>query len=444
MRILGEVPLRKFDGDKQPTDPDGNPDTSFLAKLPADVAWTFQTLDKRGMVLNAAQTWHQLRPGEVRTDCGGCHAHSQKPTDFTLTAAAKPDYAVFDLTDKTPLLTSKASDESKKMWDEKGETGIRYQEGAKTVEYHRDIKPIFARSCVACHSGKSDEPAGKLVLDDDATVRAQNPAGLGFDITVPGTYARLAADAAGKWGHQPLHPHKWAHLANSASRYVRMMQARRSLLVWKVYGERLDGWQNDDMPFETVPGDPNSLHHKNKPVPDTKQNRELAHTGFTGSIMPPPDAVKSGKVAPLCDEDRRTLVRWIDLGCPIDLTYDPAKPLAASNGWLLDDQRPTLALALPKAGANATFDRILIGMHDTGTGLDVASLSVTADFAVNGVAAGENLGRHFKPTAPGVWVLKLAQPVAELPNGTLTVSVKDKQGNITRLERTFSVGPPSR
>src|SRR5262249_57023817 len=51
--------------------------------------FTFQTLDKRGMVLNMAQTWHQLRPGEVRTNCGGCHAHSQQPTPFERTAAAK-------------------------------------------------------------------------------------------------------------------------------------------------------------------------------------------------------------------------------------------------------------------------------------------------------------------------------------------------------------------
>ncbi len=105
LRILGEIPVRKFarSGRLQPAaqdrlkpvttnDPDGNPDTSFLAKIPADTAFTFQTLDKRGMVLNMAQTWHQLRPGEVRHDCGGCHAHSQKPTEFDLTAAAKPDY----------------------------------------------------------------------------------------------------------------------------------------------------------------------------------------------------------------------------------------------------------------------------------------------------------------------------------------------------------------
>jgi mono/diheme cytochrome c family protein len=438
MRILGELPLRKFDKDgKQPLDPDGNPDTSFLAKIPADVAWTFQTLDKRGMVLNAAQTWHQLRPGEVRTDCGGCHAHSQKPTEFKDTVAGKPGYEVFDLTQKTALITTKAKDESKQKWDTKDESGIRYEAAPKTVEYFRDIKPIFARSCVACHTEKDGaKPAGNLVLDDDSMVKTQNPAGLGFDISVPATYARLAADKDGKWGHKPLHRHGWAHLANSASRYVRMMQARRSLLIWKVYGERLDGWQNDDMPYETVPGDPKSLHHKGKPVPDTNQNREIAHTGFTGSVMPPPDAVKAGKVAALSEEDKLTLARWIDLGCPIDLS----KPQAASQGWFLDDQRPTLALALPTAGANATFDRILIGLHDTGSGLDLASFSVTADFAIDGAAAGTELAARFKEVSPGVREYQFAKPVAALAKGTLTVCVKDKQGNVTRTERAIRVG----
>jgi hypothetical protein len=50
-----------------------------LSRAPsADTAFTFQTIDAHGMVLNMAQTWHQLRPGEVRTNCGGCHAHSQR------------------------------------------------------------------------------------------------------------------------------------------------------------------------------------------------------------------------------------------------------------------------------------------------------------------------------------------------------------------------------
>src|SRR5262249_23028458 len=58
LRILGEIPVRKFKGTEQPTDPDGNPDTSFLAKMPANQPFTFQTIDKNGMVLNMAQTWH--------------------------------------------------------------------------------------------------------------------------------------------------------------------------------------------------------------------------------------------------------------------------------------------------------------------------------------------------------------------------------------------------
>src|SRR6185436_9418507 len=168
LRILGEIPVRHFRKSEpgtsatggQPLDPDGNPDTSFLAKIPADVAWTFQTLDKHGMVLNMAQTWHQIRPGEIRNNCGGCHAHSQQPTHVKDTAAAKADYVPFDLTGRTPLLTTKANDQSGKQWDVKDETGLRFVKGVLNVEYHRDIKPIFARSCNACHSGKSAKPAG--------------------------------------------------------------------------------------------------------------------------------------------------------------------------------------------------------------------------------------------------------------------------------------------
>jgi hypothetical protein len=437
LRILGEIPVRKFKDDSQPLDPDGNPDTSFLAKIPADVAWTFQTLDKHGMVLNMAQTWHQLRPGEIRTDCGGCHAHSQKPTLFEKTAAAKSDYEVFDLTRKTPLLTSRKADESGKKWDAKEETGLRFANVVGNVEYFRDIRPIFERSCVACHTQKSDKPAGNLVLDDDTMVTAQNPSGLGFSLSLPESYARLAADAAGKWGHKPLRRHGWSDLA--ASRYIRMMQSRRSLLIWKVFGKRLDGWDNDDLPHETVPGNPTSLRHKGKAIPDTPQARELSHLAYTGSIMPPPDAVKSGKVKPLTDEDRLTLVRWIDLGCPIDLDFNPKEPAKRGQGWMSDDQRPTLTLTYPNAGANSELTRILIGMHDVGTGLDTSSFQVTADFPVDGVEAGKNLASRFTTKSQGVWELRLDKPITALPRGSVTVSVKDRQGNITTIERTFSV-----
>jgi hypothetical protein len=443
MRILGEIPVRHFNKGKQPLDPDGNPDTSFLAKIPADVAFTFQTLDKDGMVLNMAQTWHQLRPGEVRNNCGGCHAHSQQPTLFEKTASARSDYAVFDLTTKTPLLTTKKKDESGKQWDLQDETGLRYEKSVKNVEYFRDVKPILDRSCVACHTHKVQNPPAKLVLDDDKEILIPHIA------SVPGTYYRLAWDDGAKYGHKPIIG-TWR--GTNASRYIRCFQSRRSLLIWKILGRRTDGWTNDDFPTETVPGDASTLHWKGKPLANTPANRNFADLDFDGKVMPPPEAVAGTaigpngnkvKVAPLSDEDKRTLICWIDLGCPIDLDYDPQNSKTRGFGWMLDDQRPTLTLTTPRAGANKSLDRILVGMHDYDTGLDLQSFEVVADFAVNGIAAGKNLASKFQPKTQGVWELKLSTSLTSLARGKLTVAVKDRQGNVTRIERTFSIGAAS-
>jgi hypothetical protein len=418
LRILGEIPVRKLGKGEpgapatggQPLDPDGNPDTSFLARIPANVAWTFQTLDKDGMVLNMAQTWHQLRPGEIRNDCGGCHAHSQKPTLFKDTAAARPDYQVFDLTRQTPLVTTRKGDQSGKKWDVKEETGLRFAAGVLNVEYHRDIEPIFARSCVACHSGKSGQPAGNLVLDDDK---------LTSKFEGPGTY------------HALIHPRD-----SRSPRYVWPFQSRNSLLTWKIFGRRTDGF-----PEKLVPGAEGDYHGH-------LARGGLPYSPFKGSIMPPPEAVagtqegpngKKIKVAPLTDEDRRTILRWIDLGCPIDRDFDPKDPQKRGHGWMLDDQRPTLTLTYPQPGANPALTRILVGMHDYYTGLDLDSFEVVADFPIDGVAANENLAKKFKALPDFRWELHLSRPITELPRGKLTVVVKDRQGNATRIERTFSV-----
>ena len=431
LRILGEIPLRKFKGDHQPLDADGNPDTSFLAKIPADTAFTFQTLDKRGLVLNMAQTWHQLRPGEIRTDCGGCHAHSQKPTHFALTEAAKPDYKIWDLTERTPLLVEKAKDESQKKWDAADETGIRNAPGVVNVEYHRHIRPILERSCVACHHARDGhEPAGNLNLAADDEVEKAEGVG-----NVPGTYYRLALDERARYGHKPPTYDSWGY--PNASRYIRMFQSRRSLLTWKIYGERLDGFSNDDHPSESEPGK-GDLAIAGQQV-DKQKYRAAYDIDFVGSQMPPPEAVAAGKVAPLTDEDRRTLVRWIDLGCPIDLDYDPYRPERPGYGWMLDDNRPTLTMTYPTAGENPPIERIVIGMYDHYTGIDESSLSVVADFEIDGVAKGEELAPRFKTTSPGVLEWKLRTPITKLERGTLNVTVKDRQRNRTQIKRTFWV-----
>lgn len=432
LRVLGEIPLRKFVGGKEPLDPDGNPDTSFLAKIPADTAFTFQTLDRRGLVLNSAQTWHQLRPGEVRTNCGGCHAHSQRPTDFAATAAGQADYPVWDLVNTTPLGVDRARDESRTQWDASGETGLRIlRTGPHNVEYFRDVQPIFRRSCVACHTAKHGEkPAGNLDLDADGEWIQKEHHG-----KFPGTYYRLALDGGAKFGHPPVGWDSWGSM--QASRTVRKMQARRSLLVWKIFGERLDGFSNEDHPSEPKPGD-RTLAHRGEPV-DVQKYRHRADVDYTGSPMPPQNAVQAGKVAPLTDEDRRTVARWIDLGCPIDLDYDPKYPEKRGYGWMLDENRPVLTVAEPPPGAQGPLTRILLGMHDYATGIDPKTLTVTADFALGGLPPGTNLAQKFAARSQGVLEWVLDSPLAELPRGTLTVSVQDRQGNRTRVERTLSI-----
>jgi hypothetical protein len=224
---------------------------------------------------------------------------------------------------------------------------------------------------------------------------------------VPATYNTLAGNYLG------------------ITRYVRGFQARRSLLIWKVFGRRTDGF-----PEKPLPG--HEAQHK----------QVLAAGDFSGSIMPPPDAVKAGKVKPLSDEDRRTLVRWIDLGCPVDLAFDPKDPAKRGDGWLFDDQRPTLTLTYPAPGHNAELSRILVGMYDYGSGLDRDSFHVSADFSIDGADAGQDLAAKFQAKGPGIWELKLAEPLRRLPRGKLTVTVQDRQGNTSRIERTFAVGGP--
>jgi hypothetical protein len=215
-----------------------------------------------------------------------------------------------------------------------------------------------------------------------------------------------------------------------------MLQARRSLLVWKLFGKRLDGFANDDHPSESKPGS-GDLVLRGQEVPIDK-NRAKLDIDYVGSIMPPAAAVKNGKVAALTDEDRRTILRWIDLGCPIDMDYAAHRPEFASRGWTLDDTRPTLALTWPLPGRNAPSDRILLGITDYGSGLDVGSVRVTADVELAGILPGKSLG-ELHVLGSETYAIKFPRPIDRLKQAKLTVAVCDKQGNETKIVRSFSV-----
>ena len=104
-----------------------------------------------------------------------------------------------------------------------------------------------------------------------------------------------------------------------------------------------------------------------------------------------------------------------------------------------DDNRPVLTVTSPKPGANERFDKIMIGMLDYYSGIAHESLEIKSSLEIAGRNPGENLAALFKPATQGVWVLKLDPPLEKVDYGTLSVSVRDQQGNLTRIERVFSV-----
>ena len=403
VRILGEIPVRK----EGVIDAQGNVDTSFLAKIPADIPFTFQTLDRNGLVLNTAQTWHQVRPGEARYDCGGCHAHSKPVLDFRTTAAYQSSYAVRDLALTTPLLAVDGSSAP-------GVTTLGAH--ATTVEYLRDIKPIFQAKCASCHTSKNGNvPAAGLDLDADGRLVDGMPA----------TYAWLAKQPSDEnptpRSVTPGGDWYWPQV----TRYIRAGQARQSLLVWKVFGRRLDGRSNSERPTEGVPGDASTI-----PAGVDWSECDLDYSGET---MPPPD---SGIT--LTWDERMKIARWVDLGAPIDLAG--LHGAGGFAGFLEDDIRPTLSLApsVARATAAGSVSRFVIGAYDLDSGLNASTLSLTLDRTVGGVTAGTNLAAASTIIEGGVVAIDLINSI-DLGSGsvTATVQVRDNAGHLTRIVRTY-------
>jgi hypothetical protein len=330
MRVLGEVPIQA--------------DGSFAAKIPADTPFTFQLLDKGGRLLTMAQTWHQVRPGEMRVDCGGCHSHSKAPLNFATSAAAT--LAPTDLT----LVP------------------------AHDVEFVKDIRPILQAKCAKCHTATGPAPR----LDATAnTTTATNPDQVGY----PLDYSVLASNAVPSFGG-PKTINRIGGL--NVSRWVRLGQSRRSVLLWTLAGKRLDGWTNDRWPTETVPGDATSL--------PAGANRLLADLDY-----------RVDHSALVTDAERRTFAAWIDLFAPID----------TGGGFFVDETRPVLTLK-PLDG------KLIVGAADAYSGLDANSLSVT----VNGS------GLALSSMGDGRWS-------GPFTGGAVVARVKDRAGNWTERKQKF-------
>ncbi|MAG54753.1 MAG: hypothetical protein CMJ83_00525 [Planctomycetes bacterium] len=366
--ILGEVPLRKTNGQGQPImDPNGDPDTSYEVRIPADVPFHNRIIDRNGLTLTSEWTWHSARPGERKTNCGGCHAHSTdvSPLDFGATAAASPSYQITDFALQTPLVDHDAQGNL---------TVTTHPEKIRIVEYHRDVKPILDAKCVSCHG--------------DA-----NPAG-GLDLEGPDAWDVLA------YVHGPLFGH------HQSTRWVRTHAATQSLLVWKIYGARLDGRTNSE---------------------------RINDVDYAGSIMPP---LPSG-IPPLTFQERRTLAQWIDLGCLVDTS--PGTPLI---GDPFDDQmKPTLTLSGPRPGfSSLPLPPLSIGAYDLHDGIDPSSLEVVV--TPNGGSSSGNLAGGVTIADGQTVSIPLPALAPGLPH-TVAVVVRDLAGNVTRRQLTLTPLSPA-
>jgi hypothetical protein len=387
LRILGEIPVRH----EGVIDGNGHTDTSFLAQVPADIPFTFQTLDRNGMVLNMAQTWHQVRPGEARYDCGGCHAHTKEPLDFLTTVAGQPDFEPADVALQTPLL---------KVTEFNGAPATETQPVPQlTLEYNRDVKPILAQRCAGCH--ESDTTDGKLNLHTDATTISCN------NRAWPGTYYRLVVDRNNskcpKFGLGiPTGATMTSFFDPQVSRYLRGYQSRESLLLWKVYGKRLDGRLNDT------------------------RNGDIDYDPTTDPIHPQLEASHG-----LTWDEKLTLARWVDLGAPIQTN--------ANWGWFEDDLRPTLWVTptLEEATSGAV-DRVFVGAYDLESGLAPDTLSVTFNVPIGDQPVGTNLAAGLNPSNGSLLMVPLPTAVdLAASQAQMTVSIRDVAGHITKMVRSY-------
>jgi hypothetical protein len=307
--ILGEFPLPHT----ETTDNQGNPDTSWVAKVPADTPFFIQTLDANGMTVISELTWRGVKSGEKRTDCGGCHAHSIESLDFDTTQAGLgtpiSNIANLDLSD--PIIQEGLWDLTQGDIPLFSDAGVsKYSGYSYGVEFTRDVLPIINSSCVSCHTANGTGNA--LILD-------------GSD-NLGDAFIALTNDSENMYNTPQV------------SKYLRVPQARQSLLTWIVWGGRLDGRTNSERDNDV-------------------------------------DYPSNHPTVPLTDLEKRTFARWVDLGAPIDFPELSSHSLKGFR-YTDDYQLPVINIEQPKRGVNSGRSAI-IGFADAKSGLNWSSLEMS-------------------------------------------------------------------
>ena len=336
MRVLGEFPVRKADG--TPVDGQGNPDTSFIVRVPANTPFLFQTIDKRGLALDIETTARTVTRGEQQL-CAGCHVHTREGMN-PFQSLAKRDTSVFgDFTGRSAPLFAGLDGQGKPMVRAAKDIyaalpGVNARRSF-AVDWKNGISDVIQRRCSSCHAeGKPAQQLTGLRLDGndrtyDLLTKNQYQREDGTRIN----YATLPGDGllnviANTPGTDRITPR---FSCCTPSRWLSLNSARSSMLVWALYGERMDGRD----PLTGLPPLGSGV-----PVDDR---------GLESPEVWPKVGQHAAYLTDMTEDEKRLITRWIDIGAPKLNVHD-------------DLTRPVMTLTPVMAGGQV--NSVLVGVWD--------------------------------------------------------------------------------
>lgn len=142
----------EFDGQSLYGEVAVQPDNSFAAKVPANVPFHMQLIDKFALNVANEQIWISGRAGEQRF-CGGCHENRSKTAQIAPGVTEAVLRGAVDLDVPRPMRIS---------------TDYSYGK-MRGVPWDKAIQPIFDAKCVSCHDGDPAKPGNKSYTVTDMT-----------------------------------------------------------------------------------------------------------------------------------------------------------------------------------------------------------------------------------------------------------------------------------
>jgi hypothetical protein len=213
-RVVGYAPIRS--------------DGSFAAEVPANRSLHMQTLDQYGMLLVNQLTWVQVMPGERRL-CTGCHDSHDR------------DRIINDLEVLSSLqVRNRARGTIYSAGFNNADNVMSHPAArADTVDFFdryrisrtNTVQAIFDQRCVSCHNTGS--PGGGLSL---ATIPS--------DLVPPPPNSNMSGTTS---VYDTLTTaNKYVSRTSALMNYVSQYGARRSPLMWVMYGRQLNNSNNTD------------------------------------------------------------------------------------------------------------------------------------------------------------------------------------------------------